>query len=337
MQTLVRTIAASVLGMALATQVLAQDKPVVIRAGYLGPPPAQMMSVFTLKPELLKHHGKTYTVEPRQMRGVTIMVTAFAAGELDFGWAGFTSLHHAIANAGLTDVRVIGDEAEDGFHGKFSSEFRVRKDSGIDKISDLKGKIVGISSRGGAGDVLVRYTLRKHGVEASDYTYLETGFATMKAMLLQKKIDAGYFIPPFAFDPEVAEQTKVLFTIDTEFGPIMQNFMVSRGAFIAKNRAAMVDFLEDFLRVARWYYDPKNRDEAIKIVSEISKVPAEALRGFIFTDRDNYRNMDGLPDLNVIQSNWAVMKELGLSRRDLNINDYADLSLMKEAAARLNR
>jgi sulfonate transport system substrate-binding protein len=307
-----------------------------IRWGYVLPPIAEIAGIFTTKPELLKHWNKSYTFEPKFVRGSPVLVTALAAGEIEVANLGFSTFNQAVVNAGLSDMRVIGDEVEDGFNGYFSSQIRVRKDSGINKIEDLKGKVVATIAIGSAADLLTRYTLRTHGLELNkDYTYLETAFPTMKAMLLGKKVDAAYFAQPFASDPEVEAETKVLFTTNDSMGPLMPNFIAARGNFIAKNRAAMVDFMEDFLRVVRWYYDPANRTDAIKIISEANKVPVPVLDRYLFTKADNYRNLDGLPDLKVIQSNIHAMKELGFAKTELNINDYADLSLVKEAAARL--
>jgi hypothetical protein len=61
------------------------------------------------------------------------------------------------------------------------------------------------------------------------------------------------------------------------------------------------------------------------------------LERYIFTKADNYRNLDGLPDLKVIQSNMDAMKALGFTKTVLKIDDYADLSLVKEAATRLKQ
>ena len=329
--------AAALVGTAAAPPVLAQEKPVLIRWGYLLPPLAQFTGVWTLKPELLKHHGKTYNMEAKVVRGTALLVAAFAAGEIDVGNLGFAAFPQAVLNAGMTDMKIIGDESEDGFNGQFSSQIRVRKDSGINSVADLKGKVIATIAVGSGADILTRYTLRKKaGLELNrDYTYLETPFPTMKPMLLEKKVNAAFFAQPFASDPEVVEQTKVLFTNDDVLGPLMQNFIAARGGFIAKNRPAMVDFLEDFIRVVRWYYDEKNRDEAIKIIAEGSKTPEAVLRRFIFTKQDNYRSLEAMPDLKVLQSNWAAMKELGLSKQELKVEDYSDLSVVKEANARL--
>jgi sulfonate transport system substrate-binding protein len=307
-----------------------------IRWGYVLPPVAEFAGILTNKPELLKHWNKSYTFEPKFVRGSPVLVTALAAGELDIANLGFSTFYQAVVNAGLSDMRVIGDEVEDGFHGYFSSQIRVRKDSGINKIEDLKGKVIATIAIGSAADMLTRYSLRKHGLELNkDYTYLETAFPTMKPMLIGKKVDAAYFAQPFASDPEVETETKVLFTTDDSMGPLMPNFIAARGTFIAKNRPAMVDFMEDFLRVVRWYYDPANRTESIKAISETNKVPVEVLERYIFTKKDNYRNLDGLPDLQVIQDNMRAQREIGLAKSEININDYADLTLVREAAARL--
>ena len=319
----------------MANKARAADLP-HIRWGYVLPPAAEFAGIFLANPNLLRNHGKTYTFEAKFMRGSPLLVTALAANEVDIANLGFSTFNQAVVNAGLADMKIISDEVEDGFNGQFSSQIRVLKTSGIAKIEDLKGKVVATIGLGSGADMLTRYTLRKHGLELNkDYTYLETPFPTMKAMLLEKKVDAAYFAQPFASDPEVGEKTNVLFTTDVSMGPLMPNFIAARGGFIQKNRAAMVDFLEDFLRVVRWYYDPKNKAEAIKIIAEASKTPDNVLERYIFTKADNYRNLDGLPDLKAIQANWAAQKELGLSKQELRVEDYADLSLVKEAAARL--
>ena len=116
---------------------------------------------------------------------------------------------------------------------------------------------------------------------------------------------------------EVNEKTNILFTTGDSMGPFAPNFVGMRGEFIKKNRAAVVDFLEDFIRVVRWYYDPANRDASIKIVAEASKTPEEVLRRYIFTKEDNFRSMDAMPDLKVIQSNMQAQFELGFTRQQM--------------------
>ena len=48
-----------------------------------------------------------------------------------------------------------------------------------------------------------------------------------------------------------------------------------------------------------------------------------------------YRDLDGLPDLAALQSNIDSMLELGLAKDRVEVKNYVDLSLVKEAVQRL--
>ena len=109
---------------------------------------------------------------------------------------------------------------------------------------------------------------------------------------------------------------------------------VARKSFIDKNRAAMVDFMEDLLRVAHWYLDPKNHDEVAKIASKITKAPPERF-GWLFTKADTYRDPNLVPNLEALQRNVDTTRDLGFVKKKIDITKYADLSLVKEAAKRL--
>jgi NitT/TauT family transport system substrate-binding protein len=107
-----------------------------------------------------------------------------------------------------------------------------------------------------------------------------------------------------------------------------------RKSFIDKHRAAMVDFMEDVLRIERWYLDPKNHEEVKKIASTFLKVPPDRFN-WLFTKDDYYRDPNGLPDLDALQRNVDTTAELGFFKSSFKVKDYADLSVVKEAAARL--
>jgi NitT/TauT family transport system substrate-binding protein len=107
-----------------------------------------------------------------------------------------------------------------------------------------------------------------------------------------------------------------------------------RKSFIDQHRAAVVDFMEDVLRIERWYLDPKNHDEVAKIASSFLKVPPERF-GWLFTKQDYYRDPNGLPDLAALQRNVDAAADLGVFKPGLIVSNYADLSIVKEAGARL--
>ncbi len=70
----------------------------------------------------------------------------------------------------------------------------------INSIAELKGRMVGISSRGGLHDVAVRRMLQQSGVDPAQVTLLTMGgAAAMLAALKTGRIAAGLLNPPFNF------------------------------------------------------------------------------------------------------------------------------------------
>ena len=108
----------------------------------------------------------------------------------------------------------------------------------------------------------------------------------------------------------------------------------ARQSFIDKNRAAMTDFMEDMLRITRWYLDPANHDEVAAISGRLTKQPPERF-DWPFTAKDYYHAPGMRPDLDALQRNVALMKDLGFTKSDIDVKKYSDLSLIEAAAARL--
>jgi sulfonate transport system substrate-binding protein len=309
-------------------------EPVKIRMSWVAPL-ANWGSIVLEKKDLLTHMGKSYTLEAVRYQGTPQMITAIANNELEVASLAYSSLAIAIDNAGLDDLRVISDEFQDGVPGYFSQQYYVRKDSGINKVEDLKGKIIGTNGGGSAVDVAVRAMLKKHGLEDKrDYTLLEGPLPAMPAMLLEKKADLIPAVLPFALNPKLREEGKVLFDLKDAMGPTQMIVFASRKSFIDAHRAAMIDFMEDLMRVVHWYLDPKNHAEVAQIASKITKAPPERF-GWLFTKADTYRDPNLLPNLDALQHNIDTTRDLGFVKKPIDIKKYADLSLVREAAKRL--
>ena len=298
-------------------------------------PQGNWASVLWEKKDVMRHIGKTYNVETIRFQGTPLMITALAAGELDIANLAFSSFALAIQNANMEDLRVIGDEAQDGVGGNYSVEFFVLKNGPIKKIEDLKGKVVASVGAGSAVDIALRAMLRKHGLEEKrDYTMVEASFANMKAMLAEKKVDLVPGVLPFSF--ALSEVANTLFTVKDALGGSTQ-FVVwaARAGFLQKNRAAMVDLMEDAIRSARFFLDPKNHAEAIGIAGRVAKLPPDAFKGWAFTEKDNYKDPDMLPNLETFQKVIDTQHQLGFLKVKLDVKKYADLSIVKEAATRI--
>jgi NitT/TauT family transport system substrate-binding protein len=312
----------------------AQSEPVKIRAAWVAPV-SNWASILLEKKDLAKHFGKSYVLEAVRYPGTPLMITALANGELEIANLAYSTLGIAIQNAGLSDLRVISDEFRDGAPGHYSQEYFVLKDGPIKSIKDLKGKVIGTNAAGSAVDVATRAMLRKNGLEDKrDYTVLEAPFPTMRAMLAEKKVDIIPGVLPFSRDPELRKIATPLFSQKDAIGVTQMIVWAARDSFIQKNRAAMVDFMEDTIRIVRWYLDPKNQKEAAEIAARITKQPAERF-GWLFTKDDYYRDPNMIPDLEALQRNVDMTKDLGFIKESLDVKKHSDLSIIQEAAKRL--
>lgn len=330
-------------GLALALPLLAYlslavgaraDEPLKLRVGW-AVVPAQLTSVLFEKKDLLKHYGKSYTVETIHFRGSTPQITGLAAGELDLAAFAFSSFGLAIQNAHMEDIRVVSDLYQDAIPGYYSNQNMVRTDSEIKKIEDLKGKVIATNAIGGALDIAAQVMLRRHGLEPKrDYQVIEIEFPNMISALEQKKVEMIEIGTPFSIVAAKEGKARTLFDVGQAMGPTQLTLWAARAPFIAAHRAVLVDFFEDVQTMLHWYLDPKNWNEGIRIVSAFTKAPPEDFADWLFTKNDYYRDPDARPNMTALQNNLKTQKELGLLNIDIDVEKYADLSLISEAAKR---
>jgi ABC-type nitrate/sulfonate/bicarbonate transport system substrate-binding protein len=310
------------------------QQPVKIRIAWVVPvvdPP----SILYEKPAILQHKGKTYEVELIRFQGTPPMITALATNEVDIALLAYSSLAFAIQNANLQDLRVIGDGVQEGVEGYYTSPFVVLKDGPINRVEDLKGKVVATVGAGAAVDIAMRAMLKKHGLEDKrDYSVVEVGFPNMRAMLAEKKADLVSVVPPFSINPELVAVSKPLFTVKDAIGRSQFIVWVAREGFLQKNKAVMADLMEDSVRALHYLRDPKNRDELLDIAVRVSKLPAATFASWLYTNKDLYRDPDMIPDIEALQRSIDVQTDLGFLRTRLDIKPYVDLSYVNEGAKR---
>jgi NitT/TauT family transport system substrate-binding protein len=310
-------------------------EPVNIRMSY--PAAAGSLApMFPLVPnEVYRHYGKSYTVEPIFMAGATQSLTALAAKELEFGTLTPQALTIGIVEAKL-DLRVVGQAFSTEIEGYAKNEFWVRKDE-VKGFADLKGKVLAVNARGSAIAAAVTLMMRRHGLEASrDYQVVEVGFPATLAALETKRISLGYLVRPWAQTAAKNTALAPLFGPGEVYGPQETGMWVARPDFIARNRAALVDFFEDQMRMRRWAHDPKTRMEAVAILAKAAKQPVESFAGYLLTKDDtSTRDLDCMIDVVRLQRNVDSMAAAEVVPGKIEAANYVDLSLVKEAKARL--
>jgi NitT/TauT family transport system substrate-binding protein len=322
---------------ALATSAVAQADPVKIRAdwniipGQFAP---LIPTVPQYAPDVYKHYGKSYVVEPLKMQGGGATLTALAIGETDLSTLSPQALVLGVTNAKL-DLRVIGQQITTEVPGYLQTYFWVHANQ-IKTVDDLKGKVIGVSARGSNVDSAAEMVMARHGfADPRDYQIVEVPFPAQFPSLEAGKIDAAVLVPPFHLKALGNPEYKAIFSVGDAFGPVETLMWMAKADFVAANRAALVDFLEDNMRMRRWMFDPKTRADAVKQLADTTKFPADAFSSWVYTHGDYYYDPHAMVDVDRLQKNVNDMKTAGIVPAAIKVAPYVDMSLAKEAAARL--
>jgi sulfonate transport system substrate-binding protein len=325
-----------VMGMLAVAATSAAAEPVKLRVGWVVAGADAPFQLFGPK-GVAKNEGVSYALEGIHFNGTPTMIQALATGDIDLAPLAYSTFPIAVQNAKIDDLRVISDVFQDGVPGYYSNEYMVLKDGPIKTLAELKGNVVATNLAGSAVDIAMRAMLVQNGINPkSDVTIIEVPFPNQKAQLLEKKAALISSVRPFSADPELRAAARTLFTQQQGIGRSQMIIMVGRAATLQKNKAAITDFLEDHIREVRWFTDPANHAQAVKQLADFTKQPVARFESWAFTkEGDFYHDPNGRPDLKALQENITLTNKLGFIPAPLDVQKYADMSLIEAAAARL--
>lgn len=286
-------------------------------------------------PQVYRHDGKSYIVEPIKLAGGGATLTALAGGDTDVSTLSPQALVLGIVNAKLP-LRVIATQIATEVPGYLHTDFWVEKNR-IRSIDDLKDKVVGINARGSNIDAAAEIILEKHALTTpQDYSLSELPFPSQLSALKSGKIDTAILVPPFNLAAEADPSLKSIFSLGDAFGPLETSLWVAQADFIAQHRAALVDFLEDNIRMRRWMFDPKTRMDAVRQLSDLTKAPVARYASWVYTHKDYYYDPKALVDVKRLQRNIDTMQAANIIPAAIDVSHYVDFSLVKEAASRIH-
>jgi NitT/TauT family transport system substrate-binding protein len=313
----------------------ASAKPLEIRISW-AVAPAHLTALLPINTSMYRHYGKSYVIKPMRMRGSGPALQAIAAGEVDIGGLSGQALVLGVTRAKL-DLTVIAQLMTAGFAGYPSSSFWARKGE-FKSPKDLKGKRLAVNARGGTVDAALRAMLGRYGYrDGPDFQLVEVRFPAMLPALESKRVDLVYLVLPFNFIAKKKGGFEPIFAMSDALGPTQTLNWIARASWIKKNRAAVVDFLEDHMRFRAWAEDPKNRQEMLKVVSKATKRPAKNYAGWVFTKKGYYHAPDAKSDTAMLQKNIDDLAKLKILPTTLDVAKHTDQSLTKEAYGRLKR
>jgi len=324
--TAIAGLVAGVLGLLSAPQ-SALSAPQLIRystGGGIGPNEIETVVFLDwMKQNVLKRHGKEYTLQMSFARGTPEAASLLAAGQVDIATLSYpifaTSILKDAVPGGLTAIADIYQAARPGFH---SNSYWCREDSGIQTISDLKGKTIAVNAFGASTDLVLRVTLKKNGLDPKrDVRVVEVGFPAMAAAIREKRVDCGILVLPFSAAEVPKGGLRAVFDETAAFGPYSVIFQAVSNNFLKSNMDAVKAYLADYVEGMQWLYKPENRPKAIELTAELTKSPREALESyFLLPGKDYYRDPNGCVSATLLQQtvDALVDNELLPSRVDMS-------------------
>jgi ABC-type nitrate/sulfonate/bicarbonate transport system substrate-binding protein len=272
------------------------------------------------------------TVSEKVFNNPADIVQAIATGDLDAGVSSSGVLLTAIQRG----VKVKAVAVAQGSQMP-PVTFMVRNESDIRSPPDLKGKTAVIAGFGGTADLMLRYWLDKGGVDPkNEVTVKFVPFHLTLPSLINRQVDAAPLDAMLSIraSEEYPGQLRKLFSYaDVSNGTIGSDhvnalLLVFGSAFIERNRAAAIRFLEAYLLSIRAIQaDPKT---ALNDWAQASEMPIiRKLEAPVSLPADGKVYLDALR----FEADQAL--HFGYLKEPADIAAAVDNSLVEEANTKL--
>ena len=191
----------------------------------------------------------------------------------------------------------------------------------VNKIEELKGKTLII---GGPKDITRIFTermLAPHGLHQGDYDFVFAGATSARfAALKSGAVDAALLTTPFNFFAETEGYRNLGFTFDYLPKMPFAGMAVNRD-WAQKNPALVQRFLDAYDKGVAWFYDPKNREAAIALQLQTSKITRDDVeKAYTFLHDKNLFERSGKVSKASVDQVIGALRDLGDLSPDFKID-----------------
>ena len=136
-------------------------------------------------------------VEPRIGTGGAALLPSVLKGDYEFGFSNVASLVTA-ASKGLP-VQIVANGSDELMTAeKVNSVVVAAKGGRVRSAKDLEGKTIAVNALENVGDLTIRASLDKRGIDSSSVKFREIPFPDMAPALESGSIDAAWLVEPFS-------------------------------------------------------------------------------------------------------------------------------------------
>jgi len=236
---------------------------------------------------------------------------AIAAGAADLVLNSSSSVAGGLLKG--VNVRCVANGAN-GYYGWY---LVVKTDSPIQKVSELAGKKVGITSAGSGTDILARWTLAQHKI---DFTRVPLGGGGLVPNLLTGNIDASVLYSPLTYKVIDEKVARVLIDYGAEVPAHSNSAWIASDKIIKERPQVLQKALNAIYGGLAFLAADGNRAAAVKLIAEIDEIP-EAIAA-----RELDGNIKNLSRTGEMQLDW-MERALDMGRL-IGMNDLAPVNEM---------
>jgi ABC-type nitrate/sulfonate/bicarbonate transport system substrate-binding protein len=164
----------------------------------------------------------------------------------------------------------------------------------IKKLADLKGKVISLGGPKDITRIYVERMLAPHGVKPGEFDMVFAGATAARAQaLLGGAVDAAILLPPFNFQAEAQGFSNLGLTV--EYAPELPfSGTVVNKAWATSHQDILKRILAAHSKAVEWFYDDKNRDEAIAILTSVSSLkPDDVAKSYDFFRKNAFFERTG--------------------------------------------
>jgi NitT/TauT family transport system substrate-binding protein len=291
-----------------------------VLVAYVAPGITQTIPWVTKEAGIFAKHG--IDADVILLTGSPRLVQTLLAGDIDYSLGGVSSVLRARFRG--ADPVILATTAN------FSSQqVLLRPESPLQRLQDLKGKIVGVTQYGSQGDTFVRDALKRIGLRPdADVTLIQMGgIPQVNSALIAGKIDAGVVGESglLLVQQGRAKQLPGGNAKDLKIPGSGATLSATR-RYIARDREGVMRFMRAYVEGV--HYFKTNRAGSLRALQKFFRGATAEQVAFLY---DNQReNFDPLP----VPSDEAIQGELDRETdpkaKSFKPGDFMDLSFLRE-------
>ncbi len=288
-----------------------------IRIAYVSPSLSHAIPWIGKDTEIFRKHG--FDSEVILITGSPRVVQALLAGDIEYAVAGATPAIRA--RMGGADAVILAS-----LSSVSNMKLMVHPKSGIKRITDLKGKVLGVSQYGSEADVVARIMISQGGLGPRDVNILQLGGHSQAAQaLIAGKLDAAILGVQGLIVADKAG-ARVLVTAQ-EFNIFAPNgTLMATRSYIQRNRDAVMRFMRGFVEAVHFF--KTQREKSVAIMTKYMGGFSPEVLSLLHADQTEDFQPLPIPQRDAIQA--VLDRETDPKAKSFKPEEFMDASFLQE-------